>query len=78
MYLWSLLDGLITKRIVELDYIQVFELVGTGSQQAIIQRQEMPDYQAVYRFENVVAPLNSKLYVIDDSTHATMLLCSEY
>ena len=78
MFLWSLLDSLIAKRTVELDYLQVFELVGARGQQTIIHRQEMPDYQAVYQFDNVVSPLNSKLYVIDDSAYATMLLCQEY
>ena len=78
MFLWSLLDSLIAKRTVELDYLQVFELVGAGGQQTIIHRQEMPDYQAVYQFDNVVSPLNGKLYVIDDFTYATMLLCQEY
>ena len=78
LFLWSLLDSLIAKRTVELDYLQVFELVGAGGQQTIIHRQEMPDYQAVYQFDNVVSPLNGKLYVIDDFTYATMLLCQEY
>lgn len=78
MFLWSLLDSLIAKRTVEVDYIQVFELVGAGDQQMIIHHQEMPDYQVVYQFDNVVNSLNSKLYVIDDSTYATMLLYQEY
>ena len=78
MLLWSLLDGLIAKRTVELDYLQVFDLVGADGQQKIIHRQEMPDYQAVYQFNNVVSLLNSKLYVIDNSTYVTMLLCQEY
>lgn len=52
--------------------------MGAGGQQTIIHRQEMPDYQAVYQFDNVVSPLNGKLYVIDDFTYATMLLCQEY
>ena len=78
MFLWSLLDSLIAKRTVEVDYLQVFELMGVEGQQTIIHRQEMPDYQAVYQFDNVVSPLNGKLYVIDDFTYATMLLCQEY
>jgi len=78
MFLWSLLDSLIAKRTVEVDYIQVFELVGADGQQMIIHRQEMPDYQVVYQFDNVVNSLNSKLYVIDDSTYVTMLLYQEY
>ena len=78
MFLWSLLDDLIAKRAVELDYLQVFELSGDGDQQKIIHSQEMPDYQAIYQFGNVVSPINSKLYVIDNSTYVTMLLCQEY
>ena len=78
MFLWSLLDDLIAKRAVELDYLQVFELSGDGDQQKIVYSQEMPDYQAIYQFGNVVSPINSKLYVIDNSTYVTMLLCQEY
>ena len=78
MFLWSLLDSLIAKRTAEVDYLQVFELVGADGQQTIIHRQEMPDYQAVYQFDNVISLLNSKLYVIDNSTYVTMLLCQEY
>ncbi len=78
MFLWSLLDDLIAKRVVELDYLQVFKLSGEEAKQKIIHSQEMPDYQAVYQFDNVVSPLNSKLYVIDNSTYVTMLLCNEY
>jgi len=78
MFLWSLLDNLIAKKVVEVDYLQVFELSGEGSSQKIVHRQEVPEYQAVYQFDNVVNPLNSKLYAIDNSTYATMLLCNEY
>lgn len=78
MFLWSMIDKLIVKRTVEVDYLQVFELKGVEDQQTIMHRQEMPDYQAIYQFDNVGSPLNSKLYVIDDSTYATMLLCQEY
>lgn len=78
MFLWSLLDNLVAKKAVEPDYLQVFELSGESGKQKIIHRQEEPDYQAVYRFDKVANPLHSKLYVIDDGGHCTMLLCSEY
>ena len=78
MFLWSLLGDLIAKRAIELDYLQVFELAGEEGKQKITHSQEVPDYQAVYQFDNVVSPLNSKLYVIDNSTYVTMLLCNEY
>lgn len=48
MFLWSLLDDLIAKRAVELDYLQVFELAGEEGRQKIIHSQEMPDYHATY------------------------------
>ena len=78
MFLWSLLDDLIAKRAVELDYLQVFKLSGEKGKQKIVHSQEMSDYQAAYYFDNVVSQLNSKLYVIDNSTYVTMLLCQEY
>jgi len=79
MFLWSLLDGLIAKRVVEMDYRQVFELSGEEEgKQKIIYSQEMPEYQTTYQFDNVVSPLNRKLYIIDNSTYVTMLLCNEY
>ena len=78
MFLWSLLDSLIAKRVVELDYLQVFGLSGDEGKQKIVHSQEVPEYHAVYKFDNFVSPLNSKLYVIDNCTYVTMLLCNEY
>ena len=78
MFLWTLVDDLVSKKTVEPDYLQVFELAGEMGKQKIIHRQEEPDYQAVYRFDHVVNPLYSKLYVIDEGEYSTMLLCNEY
>jgi len=78
MFLWSLVDNLIAKRIVEVDYLQVFELMGVEGQQTIMHRQENPPYQAVYQFDKVGNPLQHKIYVIDDVDHCTMLLSNEY
>ena len=78
MFLWSLLDSLIAKRTVEVDYLQVFELMGVEGQQTIIHRQEMSDYQVIYQFDKVDHPLYQKIYVIDDGPHCTMLLNDEY
>ena len=78
MFLWSLLDSLIAKRTVEVDYLQVFELMGVEGQQTIIHRQEMPDYQAIYQFDKVENPLQHKIYVIDDIEYSTMMLADEY
>ena len=77
LFLWSLIDNLAAKRVVDLDYLQVFELMPVnGGGQKIIHSQEVPNYQAVYQFDNVASPLNIKLYVIDDGV-ATMLLPNE-
>ena len=78
MFLWSLLDSLIAKRTVEVDYLQVFELMGVEGQQTIIHRQEMPDYQAIYQFDKVENPLQHKIYVIDDVGYSTMMLVEDY
>lgn len=77
MFLWSLLDILIAKRFIEIDYLQVFEFSGEDGKQKIIHRQEMPEYQMVYNFTNVASPLKRKLYVIDDGEYCTMLLPEE-
>lgn len=77
MFLWSLLENLNAKRVVELDYLQVFELSGEGGKQKVIHLQEVPEYQTVYQFDNVVSPFNIKLYVIDDGEYTTMLLPGE-
>ena len=78
MFLWSLIDNLVAKRRIEVDYLQVFDLSGADGKQTIIHSQEVPEYQMVYRFDNVVNPLNGELYVIDDGGYCTMLLCDEY
>jgi hypothetical protein len=75
MFLWSLLDNLIAK--IELDNLHVFELSKEGGRQKIIHSQEVPEYQMVYQFNNVVRPLKNKLYVIDDGEYCTMLLPEE-
>ena len=77
-FLWNLVDNLVARNEVEIDYLQVFELgqAENGSQQ-IIHKQEVPEYHAVYQFGKVENPLNIKVYVIDDGGICTMLLPSE-
>ena len=78
IFLWSLIDDLIAKRVVGVDYLQVFEFVGEYGKQKIVHSQEIPYYRAAYQFDNVVSPLNCTVYVIDNSNYVTMLLCREY
>lgn len=62
---------------VEKDYLQVFNLSKNGNRQSIIHTQEVPEYRKEYYIlsDNAV---NSKIFVIDDNTHSTMLLAEEY
>ena len=74
MVLWNMVD---TMPVPIQDYLQVFCLSAENGQQRIIHKQEVPMY------ENSVVipldePLNLKIFVIDDNTHSTMLLASEY
>ena len=78
MFLWALVNDLVENTAVETDYLQVFELAGEDGKQCIIHRQENPPYQVVYQFGKVGIPLQYKLYVIDDGSHCTILLCDEY
>lgn len=59
------------------DYLQVFTLTKTLTGQHIVHEQEQPSY----RYELDVPcddAVDAKVFVIDDSTHSTMLLAEEY
>ena len=61
----------------EKDYLQVFTLTKTPTGQHIVHEQEQPPY----RYELDVPcddAVDAKVFVIDDSTHSTMLLAEEY
>lgn len=81
LILWEMIDELKTK-IEKLDYLQVFELktkydADGKKKQNIRHFQEEPPYESVTVLE-YDAPLDQKIYVIDDETHSTMLLAQEY
>ena len=59
------------------DYLQIFRLSVSGRKQKIIHEQEEPEYSQEYTI-NIELPVTEKVYVIDDETHSTMLLASEY
>ena len=73
MFMWHLIDELPEPR----DYLQVFRLAAVDSNQQLIHEQEEPNYHKEY-FLNICSPVTSKVYVIDDGTHSTMLLAEEY
>ena len=76
--LWYMIE---TMQVEKKDYLQVFtlqrEIVNSETQQKIIHMQEEPDYRYGYSFK-CDSPVNAKIFVIDDETHSTMLLTSEY
>lgn len=62
---------------VDKDYLQVFYLSAENGRQIIKHFQEEPEYTREYVFYTDT-PVIEKVYVIDDETHSTMLLVSEY
>ena len=73
LFLWECVDRMPAPK----DYLQVFELSPSGSMQAVTHKSEEPEYQQVYMIPSN-APIAEKVYVIDDGSHSTMLLASEY
>ena len=74
LLMWELIDETPGDK----DYLQVFSLSAENGKQKIVHTQEVPEYSAEYVFDCEEEPITSKIFVIDDVTHATMLLASEY
>ena len=75
VFIWNC----ITNLSVEKDYLQVFELSSTETGlQKIIHRQEQPDYEKEYLIDMPFEAVETKIFVIDDGDHSTMLLVEEY
>ncbi len=79
--LWSAIDKLVASG-TSVDYLQVFKLetitVGNVQHLKVIHTQEVPEYKETYLVEDFNLALDCKVFVIDDTTHSTMLLASEY
>ena len=77
--LWQLIDEKL-KNNNEMDYLQIFELEVKDQVLTITHFQEEPEYCDVHTFKTGGVPEGStyKIYVIDDVTHSTMILASEY
>ena len=73
LFMWACIDQLPEPR----DYLQIFDLEQGGDMQSIAHRSEQPEYHNVSLFPSE-KPITEKIYVIDDSTHSTMILASEY
>lgn len=79
LILWDLIEQLGTK--TSLDYLQVFKLQSVTVKgqmlQAIEHHQEAPEYFHKQYF-HVSEAIDTKLFVVDDEDHSTMLLADEY
>lgn len=73
LFLWQCIDALPFSP----DYLQVFQLSTEGGMLRIVHTQECPVYRKEYLLLSGVL-ITTKLYVINDETHATMLFCEEY
>ena len=74
--LWQAIDDIT----VPADYLQVFSVSYIEEPTphiTIVHSQEQPEYTAVYEV-NTTEKINAKIFVIDDTTHSTMLLAEEY
>lgn len=73
LFMWKLRADLLNK-----DYLQVFKLsVNDEGQQVIEHIQEEPEY---YQRHTLLCStkITTKVYIIKDETHMTMLLAEEY
>lgn len=82
--LWKLIDRAKAEG-KELDYLQVFEIEELEPDEgqgriSIKHSQEEPPREATYTLEipEEIELVSAKIFVIDDGTHSTMLLASEY
>lgn len=80
LFMWNCIDTL-KEQGQELDYLQVFELTKERADdiffQKIEHRQEVPKYSMTYRLfpKDMV---ETKIFVIDDGSHSTMMLAEDY
>lgn len=81
LYLQNILWYIVETMPEPKDHLQVFRLLGVNEngtmKQKIIHSQESPPYEKEYII-STTAIINSKVYIIDDETHSTMLLPDEY
>ena len=77
MYLWQLMFEVDENR----DYLQIFEIkedvIEGALVQVIIHSQEEPEMTKSHYY-GTDEPIVARVYIIDDTTHFTMLLSSEY
>jgi hypothetical protein len=80
--LWDMIDSRKAAG-KKLDYLQVFRLSTEKGRQKICHEQEKPRYKAEIYVENFFPDsahwqIETKIFVIDDGDHSTMMLAEEY
>lgn len=80
LLMWSIIDNLNEKGIVEVDYLQVFKLRKEGTSIIIEHSQEVPKYGREYSLalEDIELNNNLKIYAMDNNDYEIMLLSEEY
>ena len=73
LFMWECIDSMPEPK----DYFQVFRFKAVNNLQCITHITEAPEYQKKYKLKSS-DPITTKVYVIDDETHSTMLLAEEY
>lgn len=73
-FLWQCIDAMPPPK----DYLQVFKLTEENGGQKITHIQAGPEYKREYLLNSDAPIFIGKIFVIDDETHSTMLLASEY
>lgn len=77
--LWIMIEKIRRIEKLELSYLQVFQLSNQDGKQKIIHSQEQPEYHNEILVSLSCQPVeNTKIFVIDDGNHSTMLLAEEY
>ena len=74
LFMWQCIDEMPEPK----DYLQVFWVIGEPGKQWIRHSQEVPRYEREYRLYTDTPFFACKIFVIDDGSHTTMLLASEY
>lgn len=73
IFMWDCISALPEPK----DYLQIFRLSVSDGKQKIVHEQEQPEFKREYLL-TVPNPVTTKVYVIDDEDHCTMLLAEEY
>lgn len=77
--LWELLDSITVKRKDKIDYLQVFEVVNSGNNIKIINRQEHPAMKEELMIEKGSIDIQDTIvWIIDDLEYQTMLFPKDY